>query len=819
MPRLSDLTRPWVLWLVHHTHVDIGYTEPQPILFRKHGDFIATALDYCSLTDDRPEGERFCWTCEGVWSIHRFLERHPQRRDEFFRRVRDGRIEVTGLYVNLTDLFGADLLERTLEFGAELAREGGFDIVTAMQNDVNGWTWGLPAMLASRGIRYFDTGINETRARGVRPRPSLFHWAAPGGERVLTWMGGGYLQGTFLGQPDAPERLAGMLADLESGGYPHHALELRVHGEDHDNAPPGLWIPDLVRDWNARQDAVKLRLCTAREWFQHAEAEWPEPIPTRQAAWPDWWADGNGSALFEVTRVRKAQADLLTARALAANGAPLDREVETAAVEAAAFFCEHTWGSWNSTDDPHHPESQAQWAFKAEKAHHAATLAAHLVTQAARSQATAASTGQATAASIGQATAASIGQATAASIGQATATSIGQATATSAQPSAGAMRLAVFNPLPFLRDDTVETLVPDSAVTGQAPGMVLQPRRLDDGPPFHLVDEDTGEKIGVTREPAIVGSDRRPAQLIRFVARGVPASGWKRYRIAHEPFAPEAATRHDGAALANARFRLALDPVTGGIRSLVMRTPGGADRELVKPGDTTLGQFIYERIDSERGREALCEWTGFHINPPFARSTPAVRSLTSHARPDGAALVVTSGDSTLSLTMEITLFDTLDRVDFACTLEKLPLDRSDAVYHAFPFNLSQPEVLLELPGAVMRPHSDALPGSATDWHGVQGYFAVAGDEGTAVVATPDVPLVQVNGINTGQWHETLPPANGVVMSWVMNNYWFTNFPATQGGRIPYRYSLTAWDGPFDAERCARFAQSRSQPLVAVLVPA
>jgi hypothetical protein len=28
------------IWLVHHTHVDIGYTEPQSVIVRKHADFI-----------------------------------------------------------------------------------------------------------------------------------------------------------------------------------------------------------------------------------------------------------------------------------------------------------------------------------------------------------------------------------------------------------------------------------------------------------------------------------------------------------------------------------------------------------------------------------------------------------------------------------------------------------------------------------------------------------------------------------------------------------------------------------------------------------
>ena len=36
MSVLTDLTRPWEIWLVHHTHVDIGYTEPQEIILGKH---------------------------------------------------------------------------------------------------------------------------------------------------------------------------------------------------------------------------------------------------------------------------------------------------------------------------------------------------------------------------------------------------------------------------------------------------------------------------------------------------------------------------------------------------------------------------------------------------------------------------------------------------------------------------------------------------------------------------------------------------------------------------------------------------------------
>ena len=176
MTALNTLTRPWEIWLVHHTHVDIGYTEPQDIILRKHAEFVAHALDHCTATDNLPEGERFCWTCEVAWTVKAFLARYPERADEFFRRVREGRIEVTALYLQLTDLFTQELLEDTTDYALALGREHGFAVVTAMNDDVNGWAWGLPDLLAARGVRFMDTAINETRALGVRPRPALFRW-------------------------------------------------------------------------------------------------------------------------------------------------------------------------------------------------------------------------------------------------------------------------------------------------------------------------------------------------------------------------------------------------------------------------------------------------------------------------------------------------------------------------------------------------------------------------------------------------------------------------------------------------------------------
>jgi len=52
------------------------------------------------------------------------------------------------------------------------------------------------------------------------------------------------------------------------------------------------------------------------------------------------------------------------------------------------------------------------------------------------------------------------------------------------------------------------------------------------------------------------------------------------------------------------------------------------------------------------------------------------------------------------------------------------------------------------------------------------------------------------------------------MSWVMNNYWFTNFPAAQGGTFEWRYSLHRQAGGFDRTQADQIAQEIRLPLVA-----
>jgi len=79
----------------------------------------------------------------------------------------------------------------------------------------------------------------------------------------------------------------------------------------------------------------------------------------------------------------------------------------------------------------------------------------------------------------------------------------------------------------------------------------------------------------------------------------------------------------------------------------------------------------------------------------------------------------------------------------------------------------------------------------------------------------DAPLVEVGTITAETpWIETLKPTQ-TLYSYVMNNYWFTNYKADQEGPTLFRYALRPHAGGYSAIEAARFGIEQSQPLVVV----
>ena len=85
---------------------------------------------------------------------------------------------------------------------------------------------------------------------------------------------------------------------------------------------------------------------------------------------------------------------------------------------------------------------------------------------------------------------------------------------------------------------------------------------------------------------------------------------------------------------------------------------------------------------------------------------------------------------------------------------------------------------------------------------MQRWLAASDGDATVVLSPLDTPLVTLGGMTASTWPRQLSLKRAHVFAYVMNNYWYTNYKASQGGRQVFRFSLTSSRGGFlQTRRC------------------
>ncbi len=367
-------TKKWEIYLVQHSHTDIGYTRPQSEILAEHLRYIDYALDYCDQTDNLPDDAKFRWTCESAWVTREYLRTRPSSQTErLLKRIKEGRIEVTGMYVNMAEISDENLMYDFLQPLKEFNKLQ-IPVKTAMQNDVNGIAWCMPDYFKNTGVKYLIMGINETRS--IRPfdKPTAFWWESPSGAKMLAFRADHYMTGNFFGMDSKaiqPEKLSAYLADLDNKGYPFDRIGVQFSGYFTDNAPPSTSACEIVKKWNEKYESPKLRLAVAGEFMEYVEKNYSDKLPVYRNAWLDWWTDGYGSTSRETAEIRKTQNLQQVDEGLLAMVSMMGGELSPALgsgidhiSENAIFFDEHTCGADESISKPFSENSTKQWLQK-----------------------------------------------------------------------------------------------------------------------------------------------------------------------------------------------------------------------------------------------------------------------------------------------------------------------------------------------------------------------------------------------------------------------------------------------------------------------
>jgi hypothetical protein len=269
-----------------------------------------------------------------------------------------------------------------------------------------------------------------------------------------------------------------------------------------------------------------------------------------------------------------------------------------------------------------------------------------------------------------------------------------------------------------------------------------------------------------------------------------------------EPRAPGSVAGPEGWAqsgpgwIENEWYRAELDPKTGGIGRLYDKELG---RELLDDQSPyRLNQLIYDAgqppnpIDRQTPADA-------RIDPP--RVTRWAAELTSRV----------SCGKVKTAEQTVWLYPNEKCVDIRNVLDKDMTYDKEAVYYAFPFSVPGGTFRAQLGASVIRPEVDQISGGCRDWYCVQDFVDVSNGEFGVTWASLDAPLVEFCDITTDHWLKQLPLTNQTLFSYIMNNYWFTNYRAGQGGRLEFRYAITSHGGGYDAARASHFGLAAISP--------
>jgi len=127
-------------------------------------------------------------------------------------------------------------------------------------------------------------------------------------------------------------------------------------------------------------------------------------------------------------------------------------------------------------------------------------------------------------------------------------------------------------------------------------------------------------------------------------------------------------------------------------------------------------------------------------------------------------------------------------------------------------------MFFEVAGATVEAGRDQIRGSASDWQGIQNFVSLSDDSCGVVFVSPEIPIVQLGDINLGKFRPLLQNPRPVIYSWVLNNYWTTNFLASQEGELKWTYQITSARA-IPNDEAARFAWGSRIPMLSRVLPA
>ena len=747
-PSTVSPAKKWTLYVVPHEHLDIGYTDYQAKVAEVQSRALDEAVQIIHVHPD------FRFSPDGYWCVEQFLAgRNPAERERFLQLVKEKKIFIPAQEASLLTGFASlEALIRSLYPSFQFHREYGGDFDYANITDVPSYTWSYASILARAGLKYFvaasDNDNGPILVHSQLNERSPFWWEGPDGARILMWYSRSYLQVAYL---------FGLPPQLKAG-RDSLPIFLQAYSRPEYKSDAAIIYGTQVEntDLFPQQGEMvaewnKLYAYPKMQFAGFAEAM--EHIAGQLGpAIPVVRGDGGPywefGNLSDAAYVAMERAN--EQRALSAEKFSTISTLVNPLIQPDRERLRRLWTDMVTVDEHTWTDNASVSDPQTDESHSQIAVKEHFASEAKLDVEYILRRHLATIAG-----------------------SVNDPSGT----------LVVFNPLNWKRS-----------------GLVTFDLRKE----YSLLDVTTKQDVPYEKVSAGQNFTR-----IRFLAEDVPPVGYKCYSLV--PAVPDPPPPSvTGETLENRYYRVTLDPTTGSVKSIF-------DKELNQELVNISSPYRFDQYLYVTGAD---EWPNRLLE--FSSATP-IPELSVHASNAGRLVSVTkepfgkvarlesSSLNTPQISTEIILFDGQKKIEFANHVRKFPVLSKEAVYFSFPLALDKPQFQYDVQNGIVNPASDQMPGAGKEWFSVQNWIE-ARQGGLSVGIVPiDAPIVTLGDIARGTWPKDFGERRGDIFSYAMNNYYFTNWPAAQGGDFTFRYVLTS-ARDLSSEALSRFARAEMAPL-------
>ena len=749
-----DPKKKWTLYLVPHIHLDVGFSDYQAKVAAIHARAIDEAM---KMTAEHPD---FKFSLDGEWDVQQFMKTRTEAdRQRLIEAAQKKQLFIPAQYASLlTGLPTTETLIRSLYPSANFSRKYGTPMDYANITDVPSYSWSYASILAAAGIPYLVAGSDNYRApvllQGRLHEKSPAWWVGPDGKKVMLWYSRIYQQMQMLfGLPP-----------VLTAGRETVPLFLQMYEGANYHADATILFGTQVENTDLFPQQAEL----ADKW-------------NGKYAYPHMQYAGFSEALGDISK--QFGDGIPTIRG---DGAPY---WEDGAGADAFYLAKERW-----------TEARGQTA---EKLATLATLANPLL----KTDTSELEQMWTSMVLMDEHTYDSYN-----SVSDVTSREAVDQLAIKEQYAVNAAAQVDFVTRRSMEDlvDTIKagtgSLIVFNSLNWKRSGAVT----LDVDKGQEVFDLATNEAV-----PMELLSSGAAFNRERFVAEDVPAVGYKVYGTRATKIDPAATKPEQGTTLENQYYKVELDTETGAVKSIYDKQLG---HELVsQEGPYRLGEYLYVTGGDKMPNTILhydrvSPKAELEIHPAGKGKIVAVARTASGQ----IARMESEATNTPAIRTEVRLFDNEKKIELIEDVDKPEVETKEAAYFAFPFAMKQPQFQYEIQNGVVDPAKDQYAGAGHEWFSAQHWVSAQQDGVAATVMPLDAPLITLGDINRGAWPEEFGKRAGTVFSYVMNNYWDTNYRGGQGGHFHFHYVITS-AGATDAAALSRMGWEEITPLESDIV--